>query len=93
MSEVSIMIKNIEILSLQDKLFMLKNKNCFSNSTKSSINFNSENWNSQINSSLDTVTINKIENMSDSVKSAMFSSMRNFSKPESVKNFVDELFE
>ena len=85
------MIKNIELLSLQDKLFMIKNRNCFSNSTKSSINFNSENWNSQINSSLDTNTINKIENMSDSVKSVMFSSMRNFSKPEAVKKFVDEL--
>ena len=84
------MIKNIENLTMEDKLFMLKNKKCFSMSTKSSITMNREEWESEIEREYTPDDIMKSENLEKDVKSRIFSYVQNINKID-IKNFVDEL--
>ena len=85
------MIKHPEFLSVKDKLFMLTNKKCFTNSTRTAINFNSEEWMSMIENTVPPETIAAMEKLPNHTKSRLLTIMPNVSKPEMVEKFVDSL--
>ena len=85
------MIKHIENLSTEDKLFMVTNKKCFSNSSKTSINFNFEEWMTMIENTVPPEKIEVMEKLPMTAKNKMLTILVNVGKPEMIKKFVDSL--
>lgn len=65
------MIKNTNILTLKDKLYMLNNETCFSMSTRSSIGYHKSDWESEVNINIPSSTIEEAQSAKTRVKSSM----------------------
>lgn len=85
------MIKHPELLSLNDKIYMIYNKKCFTNSTRSFINFNKSEWMSEIESNIPTDKIKEMEESPNKIRSVLFTKLANVGDPESTKKFINNI--